>query len=121
MAPRPVTPPLLTIPESKSTVTVSIIDSTTRICAFHGNGMFEPEINGFDLLNCPAFSFLIEHSPSGRKLLWDLGVRKDLQNAPPTIAKIIANFGEVTVEKGVAEILQEGGVSPEEIDSIIWR
>ena len=82
MAPLPVAPPPLTIPESKSTVTVSIIDSATRICAFHGNGIFEPEISGFDLLDCPAFSFLIEHSPSGRKLMWDLGVRKDLHDFP---------------------------------------
>ena len=28
---------------------------------------------------------------------------------------------KVTVEKGVAEILQEGGVAPKDIEAIIWR
>ena len=83
---------------------------------------FEPEIKGFEALDCPAYSFLIEHPPSGRKILWDLGVRKDWENFAPRIQKRIRDGGwQVTVEKGVAELLEEGGVKPEDIDSIIWR
>ena len=38
------------------------------------------------------------------------------------IVKRIKNGGwKVTVEKGVAEILQEGGVAPKDIEAIIWR
>lgn len=123
MAPRAQTPPPLNIPESNSTVIVHVIDSTARIQGISSNFFFEPEIKGFDTFDSPAFSFLIEHPTSGRKLLWDLGVRKDWQNLAPGIVKGIKDRGwEVTVEKGVAEVLlEEGGVKPEDIDSIIWR
>jgi len=98
---------------------------STPLRAFKGmpsNFFFEPEIKGFDTLDPTAFSFLIEHPASSRKLLWDLGVRKDWQDLAPGIAKAIKDRGwKVTVEKGVAEILEEGGVKPKDINSIIWR
>lgn len=81
-----------------------------------------PEYKGFDYLDCPAFSFLIEHPSTGRKLLFDLGVRKDWENLPQSIVKRIEGGGwEVSIEKGVAEILQKGGVDPKDIEAIIWR
>lgn len=113
--------PNLNIPSSTSTVNVRIINSTSRIKGIPTSIFFEPEIKGFDVLDCPAYSFLIDH-PSGRKLLWDLGVRKDWENLPPRILKRIKDGGwQVSVEKGVAEILEEGGVKPEEIESIVRR
>ena len=84
--------------------------------------MMVPEYKGLDYLNCPAFSFLIEHPVSGRKYLFDLGVRQDWQNGPRTIVERIKNGGwQVTVEKGVADILLDGGIDPNEIEGIIWR
>ena len=81
-----------------------------------------PSYKGLDTLDAPAFSFLIEHQSSGRKLLFDLGVRKDWENMPSTIVKRIKDGGfTVTVEKGIAEILQAGGVAPKDIEAIIWR
>ena len=122
MSPAAKSAPILNIPESESTVHVRVINSTSRIRGIPVRTFFEPEIKGFEVLDCPAYSFLIEHPPSGRKVLWDLGVRKDWKNFAPRILKRIGDGGwQVTVEKGVAELLQEGGVKPEEIDSIIWR
>ncbi|KAL9612333.1 MAG: hypothetical protein Q9167_003066 [Letrouitia subvulpina] len=73
------------------------------------------------MLRCPAYSFLIEHPGDGRKLLFDLGVRKDWENLSPSIVKHIKAWNaKVSVEKGVAEILEEGGVNPQEIEAIIW-
>lgn len=41
---------------------------------------------------------------------------------PAVIVKRIKDGGwKVTVEKGIAEILQEGGVAPQEVEAIIWR
>ena len=116
------TPPPLNIPDSKSTVNVYIINTTAHIQGIPSSHFFDPEIKGFDVLDCPALSFLIENPANGRKLLWDLGVRRDWQNLAPRIVKRINDGGwTVTVEKDVAEILKEGGVKPEDIDSIIWR
>lgn len=110
----------LNIPESTSTVKVSIINSTSRIKGIPISSYMEPPIKGHDILDCPAFSFLIEH-PDGQKLLFDLGVRKDWENLSARISKRIKDGGwSVTVERGVADILQDSGVGPESINAIIW-
>ena len=115
-------PPSLNIPDSKAVVNVHIINSTSRIKGIPYSVFMEPSYKGLDTLDAPAFSFLIEHQTSGRKLLFDLGVRKDWENLPPTLIEHIKDFGcTVTVEKGVAEVLQAGGVAPKDIEAIIWR
>ena len=115
-------PPSLNIPDSKSVVNVHIINSTSRMKCIPYSLFMTPSYKGLDTLDAPAFSFLIEHQSSGRKLLFDLGVRKDWQNMPSTIVKRIEDGGfTVTVEKGIADILQAGGVAPKDIEAIIWR
>ena len=121
MAPVPEPPPALNIPQSQSTVIVHVIDSTTRL-QVPSKILLEPEIRGFDFLDCPSFSFLIEHPTSSRKLLFDLGMRKDWENLAPVIWSQIKTIGsKITVSKGVADILIDGGVKPEAIEAIIWR
>ncbi len=122
MSPAANSPPPSDIPSSNSTVHVHIINTTSRIKNIPFSVFVEPPIKGLDYLDCPAFSFLIEHPTNGRKLLFDLGVRKDWKNLAPRITdRIRGGCWQITVEKDVAEILQEGGVKPEDIDAIIWR
>ncbi|KAL8664290.1 MAG: hypothetical protein Q9168_007937, partial [Polycauliona sp. 1 TL-2023] len=110
-----------TIPESASTVNISIIDSTARIHGIPTETFMIPKIKGYDVISCPAYSFLIEHQASGQKLLFDLGVRKDWENLTPKIASAIKEKGwSVAVEKGVVDVLKEGGVDPKSINAIIW-
>ena len=114
--------PQLNIPSSNSTVKVHIIDTTSHIQKIPWSVFAEPHIKGFDYVDCPAFSFLIDHPTNGRKVLFDLGVRKDWKNLAPRIADRIRGGGwHVTVEKDVAEILQEGGLKPGDVEAIIWR
>ena len=121
MAPQARIPTDLQIPPSKTTVDVSIINTTSRIKLIPYKVFVEPDYKGLDYLDCPAFSFLIEH-PSGRKLVFDLGVRKDWENGPQRIVDRIKDGGwSVTAEKDVAQILREGGVDPKDIEAIIWR
>ncbi|CAD6567914.1 MAG: hypothetical protein ASARMPREDX12_000839 [Alectoria sarmentosa] len=121
MPPTVTPPPRLNIPNSESTVNVHIINTTSRITKIPFSIFTTPSYKGLDYLDCPSFSFLIEHASSGRKLLFDLGVRKDWENMPMVIVQRIKDGAwKVTVEKGVAEILQEGGVAPKEIEAIIW-
>jgi hypothetical protein len=111
-------PPPLNIP-SGSTVSVKIIDSTTS-CTLPLGLIMGPKILGHDNLICPAYSFLIEH-PSGRKLLFDLGTRKDPENFSPSIVGMISSPGwEFKAEKDVADILEENGVTTESIEAVIW-
>ncbi|EXJ63197.1 hypothetical protein A1O7_03644 [Cladophialophora yegresii CBS 114405] len=113
--------PALNIPPGAS-AKVRIINSTATIQAPVGVFMY-PEIRGHELLHVPAFSFLVEQPSSGRKILFDLGCRKDWQNFPPAVQKVINGPGwKVDVQKSVSEILQENGVdvAAGAIEAIVW-
>ncbi|KAI9738398.1 MAG: hypothetical protein M1834_008901 [Cirrosporium novae-zelandiae] len=114
-----VAPPPLGIPSSEATVNVRIIDSTARVRV--PKDMFlSPKISGHTHVNCPTFSFLVEHA-SGRRILFDLGGKKDWTNLAPVVVKqLTAVNATITIEKNVVEILEENGVKAESIEAIVW-
>lgn len=83
--------------------------------------LYEPAIKGYDEFEAPSFSFLVEH-PSGRKVLFDLGVRKDFHqnSAPAWLNMVQAGMMKVDAEKNIREILEEHGVRGSDIEAIIW-
>lgn len=99
----------------------AVIDTTSWISALRTTLFFEPPIKGYEELSVPSYSFLIEH-PSGRKLLFDLGIRKDWENLSPTILGLMEKLGpaKAEVKKDVREQLEEHGVSGSSIEGIIW-
>ncbi|KAM6536199.1 hypothetical protein FALCPG4_002212 [Fusarium falciforme] len=106
------------IPPSQHVVEVSVINSTTFVRMPLGFFVKNP-LPGHENLECPSFVFLVKH-PSGKKVLFDLGLRKDTESFPPVIRQGMASL-TMHSEKDVAQILQEdGGVALNEIDSIIW-
>jgi len=120
MAP-PKAPPALNVPESKETVKVSCIDSTTYL-KLPMEPFLVPVIKGKEFMTCPAFAFLIQH-PSGKTVLFDLGTRKDWESLPPVLVKAFKEKEWVIeIQKNVAEILQESGVDVKNgaVDSVIW-
>ncbi|OCL06121.1 Metallo-hydrolase/oxidoreductase [Glonium stellatum] len=111
--------PELNIPESSSTVKISVIDSTARL-SLPFSHFLTPTLKGKESIGGPAYSTLIEH-PSGRKVLFDLGVRKDWENMAPIIVGTAKKAGwSIKVEKNVAEILEERGLRTEDIEAVIW-
>lgn len=70
----------------------------------------------------PDYVFLIEHSVTGDKYFFDLGIRKDLENLPPTLVKnVLPSFD--CEPKSPAEILKEHGTAeqqPEKIKAVIF-
>lgn len=71
-------------------------------------------------MNGPAYATLIQHS-SGRKVLFDLGVRKEWDSLAPVIVGLIKKSGiQIIVEHNVADIIEEHGVKPAEIEAVIW-
>jgi hypothetical protein len=81
-----------------------------------------PAVPGLETFpSSPSHSFLLEH-PSGRRVVFDLGIRKDYQNYAPKIAAYIPTTNyKIDVEKNVAEILEDGGVSLRSVEAVIWR
>ncbi|KAF2813780.1 putative N-acyl homoserine lactonase AttM, partial [Mytilinidion resinicola] len=111
--------PNLQTPSSSSTVKVSVIDTNTRISLPFGL-FLTPVFKGKDRLSAPSYSTLIEH-PSGRKLLFDLGVRKDWENLAPFILAMNQQIGAtIAAGKNVSDVLSENGINPSEIESVIW-
>lgn len=69
----------------------------------------------------PCKSFLIEH-PSGKKVLFDLGMVRDYTSLNPDWQGIMER-GEMVLERGleVPTILGGGGYDLADISAIIWR
>lgn len=114
-------PPALHIPPSDQIVKVSIIDTTSHLKGLSCSSFFEPPIKGHNILDCPVYSFLIEHEPSKSRLLFDLGVAKNWRNGPQIVVDRVNTFGwNVSATKDVADILHEHGVGLDSIQTVIW-
>ncbi|KIY01375.1 uncharacterized protein Z520_02927 [Fonsecaea multimorphosa CBS 102226] len=66
----------------------------------------------------PVYSFLISH-PSGKHILFDLGLRKELENNPDVIRN---DYGAISPEapKDAVNLLAEGPVSASDIDAVVF-
>jgi hypothetical protein len=116
--------PSFELPSSTNVVDVRVIDSTARL-RIPMTTFVKDHVPGHDFLECPAYSFLIEH-PSGQKLIFDLGLRKDIGASPPAILQSFVAESEksgasVTVDTDVASILKEASIDLNDIKAIIWR
>ena len=113
--------PIVKLPAGQTPVTVKMINPVNFGPAILKRFM-APDVPGLETFpSSPSLTFLIEH-PSGKKLVWDLGIRKDFTNYSPTIAKYLPTTNyKIEVTKSVADILEENGVAPSEIDAVIWR
>ncbi|TLS23908.1 hypothetical protein PpBr36_09107 [Pyricularia pennisetigena] len=114
--------PRAALPAGSESVTVKIINPVNFGPAVL-NRFMAPPVPGFEKLpTLPSFSFLIEHPPSGRKLVFDLGIRKDFETGySRKISEYIPTTNyDIRVEKDVVEILEEGGVDPRGIEAVIW-
>ena len=76
--------PILDIPHSNSTVDVSIINITSYVRNIPVPVFLQSPYKGFDKTAIPVYSSLISHPPSGRKVLFDLGIRKEWKNLAPS-------------------------------------
>lgn len=114
--------PALEVPSGAS-AKVQIIDTTTRISA-PASLFMQPVIEGLDVMQeSPAFSFLVEQASSGRRVLFDLGMRKDWRNLAPAVLALVDGPGwRLKSEQNVADILQDNGidVAGGAIEAAIW-
>ena len=67
------------------------------------------------VITTPSLSFLLRHSTNDQKFVFDLGIRKDWENYPPSIVEVIKSTYHAHVDQDVAESLQNGGTSTSDI------
>lgn len=121
ITPKPAPP--LALPTSSSLVTIQAIDTTAQLYVKTTN-FLRPTIPGHEAYNCPAMAFLIANQSTGRKVLFDCGVRKDFWNYSPLTYGRFArgvNVLGLRVDKGVDEVLVDAGVDLNSLESVLWR
>lgn len=107
-------------PPGSTTITVKLINPVNFGPSILNRFMAPPVPHLETFKDCPSLSFLLEH-PSGRRLIWDLGIRKDYQNYAPSIANYIPTTNYTfDVTQNVADILIEGGINLSSVEAIIW-
>lgn len=114
------------IPSSPYTVSVKTVVSFSRLVVPYSDWFFSRapgtrEDGPLKPLIALGYSFLVEHSPTGRKIVFDLGLRKNREGHTPAMRKAVGVDYEATVDTDVAEQLREGGVDLESIEAVIWR
>lgn len=116
--------PPMNFPSGSATVTVRIMNTTCYMRTTAINDFMEPSIKGHKELAGPAYSFLIEHTQNGRtrRLVFDLGLRKDWGNLAPRIVDLLTDGTWIIhTDKNVQDVLVDGGNHPAEIEALIWR
>ncbi|PPQ68323.1 hypothetical protein CVT24_004805 [Panaeolus cyanescens] len=83
------------------------------------DNMFITNAQDGNITRAPSLSFLIQHPPSNSKIIFDLGIRKDIHNYPPKIQEWIKTTYPVHVSQDALESLTNGGIKPSEIDYVI--
>ncbi|KAJ7261708.1 beta-lactamase-like protein [Mycena haematopus] len=107
------------IPASTATVDVRVFNVANVTLVNDAHTFITPVLPGHEDAIFPDFSFLVEHS--GKRFMFDLGIRKDPLNLAPSLTGLFTS-GVVQVEqpKDITELLQDGGIPLTSIDSVFW-
>lgn len=112
----------LTLPEGQTAVKVTIIDTGARIKGPLSLFVEPPLLDHLvdEGLAAPAYVFLVEHETSGRKIVFDLGIRKNAAEYAPVPKSYHKDF-ELTSGEEVFDFLQDRGVDLKTVEAIVWR
>ncbi|KAL0062508.1 hypothetical protein AAF712_010642 [Marasmius tenuissimus] len=119
-------PEEIAIPPSTSTVSVRAFDVHADTFRVPASSLVDPVLPGRQIMEpVPGFVFLIEHVDADgrqRRLMFDLGTRKDLQGFAPKLREIVSSnsLARLDVERDVVDQLTEGGIDLKSIDTVIW-
>ncbi|KAH7105839.1 Metallo-hydrolase/oxidoreductase [Auriculariales sp. MPI-PUGE-AT-0066] len=102
------------------------LSSFCNVSALEAGKIGLPEkyyIDDFDesaVHRCPSLAFHLQHSGTGKRILFDLGIPKDEDLIPPAAWKLVKEGGlTIEVAQDVSRSLQIGGLDPIDIDLIV--
>ena len=109
---------MLDLTSTTNDVTVQVSVLPTGQLGLLLRWIFENEQDTSKVEWFPDYSFLIEH-PSGKRVMFDLGMRKALEEYPPIIRSTF-ELSKPTVEREAFEILQQDGhIQPNDIHHVV--
>ncbi|KAJ7777214.1 beta-lactamase-like protein [Mycena metata] len=112
------------IPPSTATVDVRAFNvvNGTLVNELHAS-IFNPVLPGREAISFPFLAFLVEHKPSQKRLMFDLGIRSDPLNFAPSIAALFTE-GVIRVDsppgRDIIQLLQAGGIALNSISAVVW-
>ncbi|KAJ7759209.1 beta-lactamase-like protein [Mycena metata] len=112
----------LGIPASSSTVEVRVFNVQNATLINEAHAFIHPIVPGHENASFTDHAFLVDHKESQKRILIDLGFRKDVLNYAPSITPFFTS-GVVQIEslaKDITDLLRDGGISLESIDAVIW-
>lgn len=105
----------LRLPVSDAIVRVRMIN-TSGVMVVNSKSFIEPVQPGHETLNLPVAAFMLDHAPSGHRIMFDLGVRKDYWKLPACLQKRLGFvIPALRVDEDTTEILGRKGVRLDEI------
>ncbi|KAF8186580.1 beta-lactamase-like protein [Mycena galopus ATCC 62051] len=111
------------IPASDRTVQVKIFN-VGNLTVMNGlSRIVHPVLPGHESTPFPMYSFLVEHgaSTTPKRLVFDLGMRKDPLNFPPNVASFFASgVYHIDEAKDITEQLEESGIPLRSVQTVIW-
>ncbi|KAJ7189166.1 hypothetical protein C8R46DRAFT_879033 [Mycena filopes] len=109
------------IPTSDATVDVRAFNVANFTLNNLTSVFLNPVFPGREDLTLPMHAFLIQHKPSQKNFMFDLGMRNDPQNLPPAFAGFFSSKA-ITFEpfKDITQLLQDGGAALNSIDGVFW-
>lgn len=113
----------LKLPHSLATVAVSIIDTGSWACRLPCANLFRPQFKGLKTFDLCSYSFLVTHRSCGkeRRVIFDLGMRKDWENLVPGMVRKLKLWGsDLKMKKDVTDVLEEHGTDPNSVEAVIW-
>ncbi|KAJ7684544.1 hypothetical protein DFH06DRAFT_10105 [Mycena polygramma] len=108
------------IPLSDATVDVKVFNVANVTVTLPGV-LIQPVLPAFETMRIPLHAFLVEHTASKKRFMFDLGMRNDPLNLPPSVSDLFRS-GVYSVDpfKDITELLEEGGILLESIETVIW-
>jgi len=83
--------------------------------------MFVKDAKKSDIQPCPSMSWLITHPSSGRNLVFDLGLPKDITCFTPAVQERLQTLVKIEVDEDVFDGLSTAGLDPsKDIDTVIF-
>lgn len=96
----------LDLPQGNGTVRLQVIDTGSKLLC-RAKTLLEPEIAGHEFLNLPNVCWLVENLTTGRKVLFDCGVRKNFKDLPPAALEVLGvSAPGLHVDWDVADVLR---------------
>ncbi|KAJ6488464.1 hypothetical protein C8R47DRAFT_1046454 [Mycena vitilis] len=108
------------LPPSHATVDVKVFN-VANVTANRPGVLLQPVLPAFETIQIPLHAFLVEHTASKKRFMFDLGMRNDPLNLPPKGSDLFRS-GVYSVDpfKDIAELLEEGGIPLQSIETVFW-